>query len=253
MKSNTATNDLRIRGDGRWKDSVIRHSSFVIFFAAIALSIASDPPAQPLAKKGALIFSDDFSAPELSKAWRVTYPSFVIADGALKASQTKPEHSAVGRVHVGLKDLVIEFKFRLGGATSINAVCNDLEYKEGHGGHICRVSLSPKQIFLGDDKERLRHEIEEMKKDPARKEEVKKLTAGREQSIPIALDPARWYALAMEIVGDEMRVSLDGKAVGYLKSSGLAHPMKREFYFAVSGQDALFDDVRIWAAEPFRN
>jgi hypothetical protein len=26
--------------------------------------------------------------------------------------------------------------------------------------------------------------------------------------------------------------------------------VKSDFYFAVSGQDALFDDVRIWAAEP---
>ena len=85
-------------------------------------------------------------------------------------------------------------------------------------------------------------------KPPARKDGVKKLTAGREQSIPIALDPARWYSLVVEIVGGEMRVSLDGKAVGYLKSSGLAHPMKREFCFAVSGQNALFDDVRIWGA-----
>jgi hypothetical protein len=145
--------------------------------------------------------------------------------------------------------LIIAFKFKLGAASSINAVCNDSAYKEGHGGHICRVSLSPRQIFLADDKERLRHEIEEMRQDPARKAEAEKAVAGRSQSVPMPLDPARWYELVMEIVGDEMRVSLDGKAVGYLKSSGLAHPMKSDFYFAVSGQDALFDNVRIWAAE----
>jgi hypothetical protein len=178
----------------------------------------------------------------------VTYPAAEVADGALRISQRKAEHSAVARVTFAPRgDLTIEFRFRLGGAKSINAVCNDLEYKEGHGGHICRVSLSPRQIFLGDDKERLRKEIEAMKKDPARREEAKKLTAGRDRSIPMTLDPTRWYALAVEIVGDEMRVSLDGKAVGDLKSSGLAHPTKREFYFAVSGTDAQFDDLRIWA------
>jgi hypothetical protein len=47
-----------------------------------------------------------------------------------------------------------------------------------------------------------------------------------------------------------MRVSLDGRAIGYLKSSGIAHATKREFYFAVSGKDAFFDDVKIWEAAP---
>ncbi|HEY3900829.1 MAG TPA: hypothetical protein VGM54_19620 [Chthoniobacter sp.] len=213
---------------------------------------AAEPPvpSQPLGKKGALIFSDDFSAPAVGKAWRVLWPALTVADGALNISQAKPEHSAVGEVKVGQKDLIIAFKFKLGAASSINAVCNDSAYKEGHGGHICRVSLSPKQIFLADDKERLRQEIEKMRKDPARQAEVAKAVAGRTRNIPMELDPKRWYDLLIEIVGDEMRVSLDGKALGYLKSSGLAHPMKSDFYFAVAGHDALFKDLRIWAAEP---
>ncbi len=224
--------------------------SLLILLACAPLLRAAEVPSQPIAKKGALIFSDDFSAPELAKAWRISFPSFTVAEGVLQASQTKPEHSAVGRTPVGAKDLVIEFKCRLGGATQINAVLNDLQYKDGHGGHLCRVSLSPRQIFLGDDKERLRRGIEEMKKDPARRDEVKRLTAGRTRSIPTTLDPARWYAYAVEIVGDEMRVSLDGQPIGFLKSSGLAHPDKREFYFAVGGSGAQFDEVRIWKAEP---
>jgi hypothetical protein len=129
-------------------------------------------------------------------------------------------------------------------------VCNDSAYKEGHAGHICRVSLGADKIFLGDDKERLRHEIEEMSKDPARKAEVAKLVAGRTSSFPVKIEKGHWYHLEWEIVGDEMRVSLDGKPVGYLKSSGVAHPMKSDFNFSVSGKDALFDEVKIWAAEP---
>lgn len=201
------------------------------------------------ANKGVLIFADDFSAPELGKAWRALWPKLSVVDGSLNITQAKPEHSAVGLVAVGRKNLVIEFKFKLGAATSINAVCNDSAFKEGHGGHICRVSLSPRQIFLADDKERLSHEIEEMKKDPARKAEVARLVAGRSKSIPLKLDPERWYQLGIEIIGDLMRVTLDGKTVGSLQSSGIAHPMKSDFYFAVSGQNALFDDVRIWSAE----
>ncbi|QIF02807.1 hypothetical protein [Roseimicrobium sp. ORNL1] len=232
----------------------MRYSFILALLAAllplITLHAADAPvPAQPLGKKGATIFSDDFSMSGVSPAWRELWPALTITSGALNISQAKPAHSAVGMVKVGHKELIIAFRFQLGGASSINAVCNDSAYKEGHGGHICRVTLSPRQIFLADDKERLRREIEEMKKDPARQAEAVKAVAGRAQGFPMQLDPTRWYDLTIEIVGDEMRVSLDGKAAGYLKSSGLAHPMKSDFYFAVSGQDALFDDVRIWAAE----
>ncbi|HEY6167231.1 MAG TPA: hypothetical protein VI454_04270 [Verrucomicrobiae bacterium] len=200
--------------------------------------------AAPSAEKGAVIFSDDFNRAELGAAWRVLHPECVLADGALKISQVK-EHSAVGMVKVGAKDVTVEFRFRLGGATSINAVFNDRDFKEGHGGHLARVSLSPRQIFLADDKERLRHEIEEMRKDPKRKAEATQLTAGRSVGFPIKLDPTRWYQLAITVLGEEMRVSLDGKNVGSLKSSGIAHPVKSDFYFSVSGKDALFDDLRI--------
>ena len=70
--------------------------------------------------KGALLFSDDFSVPEVGKAWRIQWPGLTVADGALDISQLKPAHSAVGLVAVGRKDLVIEFKFKLGAATGIS-------------------------------------------------------------------------------------------------------------------------------------
>src|SRR5262249_38552447 len=94
----------------------------------------------------------------------------------------------------------------------------------------------------------LRHEIEELRKDPAKKAEADKLVAGRSAHFPAEIKAGEWYRLRMEIVGEELRVFLDGKFVGLLKSSGIAHPTKSDFYFAVSGKDACFDEVRIWEA-----
>ena len=223
----------------------MRHLVILLLSAfAAGPSFAADTPAP----KGTPIFSDDFNRAELGDAWRITTPEFVISDGALKATQTKP-HSAVGMVKVGHKDLVIEFRFKLGGSSGVNAVCNDRNYKEGHGGNLCRVSLQPRQIFLADDKERLRHEIEEMSKDPSKKAEVAKLTAGRSIGFPTPLDPNKWYSLHIEITCEVLSVRLDDKPVGSLKSSGIAHPTKTEFYLAVSGKDALFDDLRIWSTD----
>lgn len=222
----------------------------LVFTLLSAAAFAADVPAQPLAKRGALIFSDDFDRAELGSKWRVTTPTLTVSDGALHGIQTKPEHGAVGRVDIGQKDLVLEFKFRFEGATNINAVCNDRNYRLSHGSHLCRVSLSPKGLLLGDDKTRWDHTVEELRKDPARKAEVDKLTAGTTTNVPMKFEPHRWYRLTLEIVGDEMRACLDDRPVGYLKSPGIAHPTKTDFHFTISGKDALFDDVRVWAAAP---
>jgi hypothetical protein len=169
----------------------------------------------------------------------------------MKGSQTRDVHGAVGAIAAPFKDAIIEFKFRFEGAASINAVCDDKAFTGSHAGHICRTTITPRLIRLGDDKEGgMRPDIMEMRKDPKRKAEGDKLMAGRTQAFPMPIDPHRWYRLTMEIVGDEMRVSLDDKPVGYLKSSGIAHATKSHFHFTVSGRDAHFDEVRIWSATP---
>jgi len=56
--------------------------------------------------------------------------------------------------------------------------------------------------------------------------------------------------LVVETVGDEMRVSIDGKPVGYLKSSGIGHPTKSKIELGVAGKDGYFDDIKVWNAEP---
>ena len=47
-----------------------------------------------------------------------------------------------------------------------------------------------------------------------------------------------------------MRVTIDGKPAGFLKSSGIAHPTKSKIEFGVGGKDGLFDDIKVWNAAP---
>jgi hypothetical protein len=223
-------------------------AKFILFFA-IPLGAFADTPSRPFAKKGSLLFSDDFQRSDLG-AWRVGAPTFTVADGVLKGSQMRDDHGAVGSVHVAFQDAIVAFKFRFEGADNINAVCDDKAYKGSHAGHICRVAISPRQIRLGDDKEGvMRNDIFEMRRDPKRKAEGEKLLAGRGQTFPVKLEPHKWYHMEIEIVGDTMRASLDDHAIGSLKSPGLAHPTKSDFHFTVGGKDALFSEVKIWAAE----
>jgi hypothetical protein len=96
----------------------------------------------------------------------------------------------------------------------------------------------------------MRNDIYQIKKDPARKAEVAKLLVGRSVTYPAKLEAGKWYTLVVETVGDEMRVTLDGKPAGYLKSSGIAHATKSKIELGVAGKYGLFDDFKVWSARP---
>lgn len=219
-------------------------------FAGLALAFAAhakaaDIPAKPIAAKGDLILSDDFERSDLG-AWKPLIPTFTVEGGALKGVQTRSDHGAVGRFYHPMKDVVVEFKFQLDGSTGFNAVFDDQKFKGSHAGHICRVSFAPKQLRLGDDKKGImNNEIYAMRKDPARKAEAEKLAAPHSSGAKISLEQKRWYSVSIEVMGDEMRVSLDGVPVAFLKSEGVAHETKSSFHFTVNGKGVLFDDVKI--------
>ncbi len=222
--------------------------ALVLLAAALACA-AAEGPARPTPAKGKLLVSDDFARTGLGD-WKAVIPTFTVTNGVLVGSQTRADHGSVGSVKAGFRDGVIEFKFRLEGSTGFNAVCDDKAFKGSHAGHICRVVVAPKQIRLADDKEgAMRNDIFELRRDPKRKAEGDKLLAGRSAAAPVQLEQHRWYRMSIEIAGDEMRVSLDDKAIGHLKSPGLAHPNKSDFHFTVNGKDAHFDGVRIFTAD----
>ncbi len=219
-------------------------SALLTLLFGVSLGIADDIPG-PLAEAGKLLFADDFERDELGASWKSVIPTFTIAKGVMRGNQTRADHGAVGRVSLPMRDVIVDFRFQLAGAT-VNAVFDDKTFKGSHAGHICRVAFTPRQIRLGDDKEGImRNDIFTMRRNPARKAEADKLLDGRGQLVRRTLEQNRWYQARIEIVGDEMRVSLDGEAIGWLKSPGLAHPTKSSFHFTVSGKEAKFDDVKI--------
>lgn len=218
--------------------------------SSVTLTVAEDAVVPgPLAEKGELMFSDDFERTELGD-WKVIIPGFKVADGVLVATQDRADHGSVGRVYLPMKDVIVSFRFKLAGSPTFNVVFDDKNHKGSHAGHICRVAVAAKQIRLGDDKEGvMRNDIFEMRRDPARKAAADKLIVGRGAAVKADIEQERWYAMTIEVVGDEMRVSLDGEALGYLQSPGLAHPTKESVHFTVNGNAAHFDDVKIWQAK----
>jgi hypothetical protein len=237
----------------------------LLFFISSGALSAELPtfPADPIATKKDLLFSDDFQRADLGKAWGPVVPTYTLENGALKGTQTrvnapaadgKPAvvgHAAVIGTDVRTRDSVVELKFRFAGATALSAEFDDRKFTGSHYGHICRVVVTQKDVTLRDERDgSMRNDLYAMSGDASMREERNKLLKGRSAAFPVKLESDKWYTLALETVGDTMRATIDGKPVAFLKSSGIAHPTKSKIEFGCAGKDGYFDDIKIWNAEP---
>jgi len=222
-------------------------------------------PAESLAKKKELLFSDDFEGAEPAGVWHKVVPTFAVEKGTLKGTQTRTNvpaadgkpaivgHAAVHGLEIPTKDSVVEVKIRFEGASMIDVEFDDRKYTGSHYGHLCRAQVRLNGVTIMDERDgNMRNDIYEMSKDPEKKAERAKLLVGRQVTYPARLETGKWHTLVVETVGDEMRVVLDGKPAGFLKSSGIGHASKSKIELGVAGRDGFFDDLKVWNAEPAR-
>lgn len=242
--------------------------AFVRLVAVVAAPIAfaaelPPVPAEPIAVKKEMLFSDDFQGAEPAKVWHKVVPTFAVEDGALKGTQTRDKnvpaengkpavtpHAAVHGLEIPTKDSVVEVRIKFEGASMIDVEFDDRKYTGSHYGHLCRAQVRLTGVTIVDEKEgSMRNDIYEMK-DPSKKAERAKLLAGKSVTYPTKLEAGKWYTLVVETVGDTMRVTIDGKPAGVLKSPGIGHETKSKIELGVAGKDGYFDDIKVWNAEP---
>ena len=231
------------------------------FLLATASAIAADPPklptipAEPIAKKKELLFSDDFERTELGKSWAIVVPTFSLEKGTLKGTQMRYDtpaadgkpavkgHQAVIGNDIPTKDSIIEFRFKLGSAQSVTAEYDDRKFNGSHYGHICMARVAAKSITLVDQKGLAVARPADAKGEPP-------APAGRKNVVfPIDIDTESWHTFQLETVNDTMRVTIDGKPSAFLQSPGIAHPTKSKVEFGCMGKDGYFDDLKVWNAE----
>jgi hypothetical protein len=231
--------------------------------AAFAADLPAIPTA-PIAKKKELLFSDDFQGATPDKRWHKVVATFAFENGALKGTQTrdkdvpaadgKPEvkaHAAVHGLELPTKDSVVEVRIKLEGATMVDVEFDDRAYTGSHYGHLCRAQVRLDKVVIMDEREGSQNEaIKALKNDPTKKAEVAKMMAGKSATYPAKLEAGKWYTLGVETVGDTMRVTIDGKPAGFLKSPGIGHATKSKIELGVAGKDGYFDDLKVWNAEP---
>ncbi|OYW76183.1 MAG: hypothetical protein B7Z37_10160 [Verrucomicrobia bacterium 12-59-8] len=232
-----------------------------------AAALAADLPkipAKPIAEKKELLFSDEMNGSEHDKRWHKVVNTFAFENNALKGTQTQvvdtpskdgksivKAHAAVYGLEVPTKDSVVEVKMRFDGCTMMDVEFDDRKYTAAHYGHLCRAQIRLDKVTLMDEREGSQNMIiKELRLDPTKKDEVNKLMAGKSATFPVKLEQNKEYTVVVETVGDEMRVSIDGKAVAFLKSPGIGHETKSKIELGVAGQSGWFDDIKVWNAAP---
>ena len=222
-------------------------------------------PAEPIAKKKELLFSDDFQGAEPAKVWHKVVDTFAVENGTLKGTQTRDQnipaadgkpavtaHAAVHGLTIPTKDSVVEVRIKFEGATMIDVEFDDRAYTGSHYGHLCRAQVRLDKVTIVDERDGSQsNALIELRKDAAtNKDEINKLLATHTAAYPAKLEAGKWYTLTVETVGDTMRATIDGQPAAFLKSPGIGHATKSKIELGVAGKDGFFDDIKVWNAEP---
>ena len=240
-------------------------TAFSLLTTAAFAADLSTVPAESIAKKKELLFSDDFESATPAKPWHRVVDTFAFEKGKLKGTQTREKdtpskdgksvitaHAAVYGLEIPTQNSVVECKIRFEGASMIDVEFDDRKFTGSHYGHLCRAQVRLDKVTILDERDGSQsNALIELRKDPAgNKAEISKLLAAHSATFPAKLEAGRWYALVVETVGDTMRVTIDDKPAAFLKSPGIGHASKSKIELGVGGKDGFFDDIKVWNAEP---
>ncbi len=201
----------------------------VLSLALTAAAFAAEPTPPPtqIAQPGKLLFSDDLTSSFSDKDWKSAKGKWEIADGALRGAE-KPEdkHGAVTRHPITMQDFVASFEVKLDGAKGVSFTINAKK------DHMARILIAPGSFRVQrDDND---HEGPD--------KAVVFLTQ------PVKIEPGTWHTVVMEMVGDQLVGTLDGKITGK-GSNDLFKQEKLAPGFTVAGQTASFRNLRVWSAK----
>lgn len=239
----------------------------LVAFVFLVGPVAEANDAWELAKKGTLIFHDDFTAGGDRQKWATnderakrTAPKtdrrFVsqvsLSDGVMQVRRTEgSDHGASVQKNVAFRDGVILLKYRTTGKNNFSFNVNDRADKTVHAGHLFKVQVDPTAVQIVDQKTGnmalTYRELRDQGKAGDKKAAAKAtgMLKGKTAKHAHKNVPSQWHELAIIVKGDTVAVEIDGKRVGKHVSAGFGHATKSMVAFAVS-KAADFDDLKIY-------
>jgi hypothetical protein len=230
--------------------------TLVLWLAVVSSALRAD-------ERGTLIFEDDFNRnesqetkEELIRGWgsnsrkRAKGNKQVdLKDGAMYIYVHKTADHAVSVTHPAeFRDGSVELKFMLEGKSdSLGLNFADLKFKEVHAGHLFVAKINTKDVQLQDLKTgNMNLKTRELRLANKLTSSLKAELKTRAVKFPNRLTPGKWYGLVVNVNGDTLSVSIDGKHVGSFSSAGIAHPTKRTLRLSVP-KNAVVDDLKLFS------
>lgn len=208
---------------------------------------------------GTLVFEDQFervaspdSTEPLGNAWVTEGGSSgrkqaELRDGTLFI-QTAPDarQPALVKHAFQFKDGTIELKVKFSDKSDSLRI-NLCDYDEkSSGANIADVVLKPAGIRLEDLKTGQGNlNIQAMRRKNALSAEQAKELLHKRKEIAEPLSLEEWHQIRVNVVGDTISCSIDGKNAGSLQSPGISHETKTWLRFIVP-RSVCLDDVKLW-------
>lgn len=205
-------------------------STLLLALTAFA-ALAAEPafPETKLAQIDRLVLSGFFDGQLLKQDWKPAKGKWENVDGVLRGAELKADnHGAVLRTPIKLKDIVVAFEVKLDGAKMTSVSIN------GPKDHLARIRISPKSFAV--------------QRDDQDHEGPDKAVVFLNKQTEIA--PDAWHSVVLEMVGDKMVGTLDGKITGQGSDPTFAAKEKTNPGFTVAGEGASFRNVSIYSAKP---
>ena len=209
---------------------------------------------------GTVILEDDFNRDEqdpkkeqIGNGWNTNSRSRAkgtkqvdLVDGAMHITRADVADHGVSVTHeVAFQDASIQLRFKLESSDDLGINIADMNEKSVHAGHLCMARIRPKQIEIVDLKTgRMNLEMRERRLAGKLSDDEKKTIGKKSKFFNVDLEADEWHLLKVNIAGETMSVSIDGKKVGDFQSEGIAHPTKSRLRLAVN-KTAWVDDVKV--------
>jgi Domain of Unknown Function (DUF1080) len=206
-------------------------TSLALLAALTTAAFAADPelPHTKLAQIDKLVLADFATGSALKPEWKPAKGKWEMTDGVLRGAELPADkHGAVLRTAQKLKDIVIAYEVKLDGAKVTSLSIN------GPKDHLARIIVAPNRFTV--------------QRDDQDHDGPDKAVIFLNKTMEIA--PGTWHTVVLEMVGDKMVGTLDGKITGEGSDPTFAAKEKMMPGFTVAGESASFRNVRIYTAKP---
>lgn len=227
--------------------------------ALVCVVLATWIPAADLSA-GDVILQDDFNRSEtddskeqLGNNWGTNSKTRAagnkqvdLVDGAMHIYRhAVADHGVSVHHEVAFKDATIEMRFQIGKGDELGINIADMKEKTVHAGHLCVAKIRTNMVTIMDMKTgQMDLEIRTRNRAKQLTEADKKLLATKKTAVKTSVAPDAWHTLKVQIEGDTMTVSIDGKETAEFTSEGIGHKTKSRLRLAVA-KNAWVDDVVI--------